>query len=94
MELKNEESTICSKDDYLIFSIQNCSDEQIKLYDKNYYYYCEDPLCNNDCPISNKRAKCIKGSNSTINSININKCICEKGWKGEKCLIKDYIKIT
>lgn len=90
--LENEKYIIKSINNYLKLTIKDCNDEQIKLFKENDYYYCEYPICNDDCPISKKAAKCVKGEIDNINLIKYNKCICEIGWIGDKCQTKDFIE--
>lgn len=59
-------------------------------YDDNNYYYCENPICKETCPISSKAAVCIKGFYEKINDIHSNYCQCPSGWIGNDCDIKDY----
>lgn len=72
-------------------TVNNCLDNQIKLYDQYGFYYCESPICNDDCPILNKTATCVKGNNTYINKKSLNKCVCENGWIGKNCETRDFI---
>jgi len=90
--LENYNQKIKLSNETFIMDIRDCDDTQIKIYNKNGFYYCEDPICYSDCPISNGTAICVKG-NLNINNIVSNKCTCLPGWIGEKCLNKDIIKI-
>ncbi|ORX67008.1 hypothetical protein BCR32DRAFT_272602, partial [Anaeromyces robustus] len=71
-------------------AINDCDVKQIKMLDKHELYYCESPVCNDDCPIANGTAECLKGDQLNINSVNLNKCVCVPGWKGYLCQTKDY----
>ncbi|OUM66752.1 hypothetical protein PIROE2DRAFT_5964 [Piromyces sp. E2] len=71
----------------IIVDIDDCSDHQIKMYDKNKFYSCENPLCSNDCPIANKTAECVKGEGNYYNKMLLNKCQCVSGWTGDKLII-------
>lgn len=77
--------------------IKECDLNQIKLYDKN-FFYCENPICSSECPVQYGHAECIKSENRSINSISLNKCVCVPGWldseTGEKCVEKDYIDFS
>ncbi|OUM60765.1 hypothetical protein PIROE2DRAFT_13403 [Piromyces sp. E2] len=82
--------------EYLNFTINDCTNEQYKIYQKSgqykyNVYHCENPICNENCPTQNNTAICIKGNNENINSIKNNKCQCTNGWKGDKCNIMDII---
>ncbi|OUM67073.1 hypothetical protein PIROE2DRAFT_5561 [Piromyces sp. E2] len=75
--------------------IDDCSNDQIKLFMKNSeYYYCENPKCNDNCP--KDKAVCVKSkiNNININDKNINICSCLAGWKGYNCELKDYLHIN
>jgi len=52
--------------------------------------YCEEPICNKDCPVGIS-AKCISYYSEGKNDINLNKCQCLPGWKGDNCKSKIYI---
>ncbi|ORX76880.1 hypothetical protein BCR32DRAFT_270994 [Anaeromyces robustus] len=73
-------------------TIDDCKKKQIKLYNKN-YYYCEEPICKDDCPLGEK-ATCIKNNNYTVNNKHYNICKCNKGWTGEQCQEKVYINLS
>ena len=74
-------------------NINDCDDSQIKMYYKDSFFYCENPICKDDCPISNGTAICIKNEDVQINKKDINKCQCVPGWIGHKCEMKDYANI-
>ncbi|ORX44484.1 hypothetical protein BCR36DRAFT_359576 [Piromyces finnis] len=76
------------------FIINDCNDEQIKMNIRENYYYCENPICNDDCPILNKTAICIKSNITNLNNKNYNECQCLPGWKGNKCNLKDFKEIS
>jgi len=73
-------------------NITDCFESQIKIYEKDKFYYCENPKCNNDCPVSNKTAECIKGEENYYNKVSLNKCQCIPGWIDDKsiCDSKKY----
>jgi len=71
--------------------INECNEEQIKMY-YNKYYYCEYPKCDlTTCP--NENANCEKGDLENINTIKSNHCICKGGWGGNNCSEKIYANI-
>lgn len=76
--------------DILKIHINECNNEQIIMHYENYYYYCENPICKDVCPILNETAICIKGFTENINNENSNYCKCLAGWKGNNCEMKDY----
>jgi len=90
LSLEYYKKNIVVKNDKFKIIINDCNEEQIKMFIKGNYYYCENPICSDDCPISNGAAICVKNSTKNINDININSCICNKGWKGDKCQLMDF----
>ncbi|OUM67071.1 hypothetical protein PIROE2DRAFT_5559, partial [Piromyces sp. E2] len=88
LSLDNENKNIFFKNDKLKLIINNCDSNQFKMYIKGKYYYCENPLCGDNCPASS--AMCIKNENKNTNDKNLNICECIKGWKGDECQLKDY----
>jgi len=60
------------------------------MYDKNRILYCENAICNENCPI-NKSAQCIPYYEENINNINKNICSCLNGWGGNNCERKIFI---
>ncbi len=90
----NDKNKINISNNKFNFNISNCDENQIKLFSKDKYFYCENPICNDDCPISNGTAICLKKKDAQFNSKNDNKCECAQGWTGDKCEMKDYAKIT
>jgi len=73
--------------------INDCDDTQIKMYNIDSYFYCENPVCSDDCPVANGTAICVKNGNAQINNKNNNECKCVQGWIGDKCETKDYANI-
>lgn len=69
--------------------VHDCNEEQIKIEDRNKIPRCEDPICDDKCPVG-KSAKCEFSSNSENNKKK-NKCICLPGYKGDYCGTKDFI---
>jgi len=68
----------------------DCKD-QIKMFDKNGIPYCENPKCNDRCPVG-VSAECKKSNNTiNVNDKNKNKCSCLPGFYGEYCEDKKYI---
>ncbi|OUM66750.1 hypothetical protein PIROE2DRAFT_5962 [Piromyces sp. E2] len=74
---------------YMNVIIKECDNKQIKII-KNNYFYCEDPICSEDCPLNEEHAECIKNSTEYKNNKLLNKCVCIPGWKGINCQNKDY----
>ncbi|OUM58115.1 hypothetical protein PIROE2DRAFT_16696 [Piromyces sp. E2] len=91
LDLENKNINISNEDIDIV--IRDCDNNQIKMFTKNYLYYCEDPICNDDCPISNGTAICKKGSLENINSVQFNLCNCIPGYIGNNCQEKDYLKL-
>lgn len=89
--LENDNKNIIIDINKIDITLKDCDKEHIKIYDKNQYYYCEQPICNDDCPVSNGTAICVKGNNENINVSKFNQCVCVNGWIGNKCQTKDYV---
>ncbi|ORX54261.1 hypothetical protein BCR36DRAFT_410804 [Piromyces finnis] len=70
--------------------INNCGENQIKMYDRNNMLYCENPECEDNCPI-NVSAYCKPFYEERKNDKSKNMCICLPGWKGPNCENKIYI---
>jgi len=77
----------------LKINVSNCKENQYKLKFHKNLFYCEDPVCSNDCPINEGKASCQKISNDKKNSISNNLCICLPGWIGEHCRNKNFINM-
>lgn len=93
MSLESEKSNnIILLDKTIDVYTEDCDDDQIKM-NLNNYYFCENPICNNECPISKGRAICIKSNIPNFNNVNLNECKCLSGWKGKKCDSKDIVII-
>ncbi|OUM60769.1 hypothetical protein PIROE2DRAFT_13407, partial [Piromyces sp. E2] len=73
-------------------TIKDCKDDYIKMYDKNNFYHCESPLCNDECPLKEKRAICIKKGSEFTNNKYSNECKCLDGWNGNNCNEKEFAK--
>ncbi|ORX64116.1 hypothetical protein BCR32DRAFT_273221 [Anaeromyces robustus] len=71
--------------------ILNCNNNQIKIYDKNNIIYCENPKCEENCPVNEQRATCVPSNKISVNSPIYNKCECLKGWDGVNCSEKVFI---
>jgi len=79
------------KIDPITVKINECDQEQIKIYYKrnSKIFYCEQPLCLESC---SNNTKCIKQSDDIhVNDKNLNICKCVSGWKGINCDEKIYI---
>ncbi|ORX55895.1 hypothetical protein BCR36DRAFT_280965, partial [Piromyces finnis] len=74
---------------YLNISIHECKEEQIKIF-KNKIFYCEIPRCEDDCPVNDNKAICMKGEDINSNDIKNNHCECLQGWIGSKCQNRNY----
>jgi len=92
LSVDNNEYNIIFENDRLKFDILDCDNEQIKINLKN-YFFCENPICNTNCPVSEEHAICIKSNYSNINSEYLNHCECLPGWKGYYCQTKDYAEL-
>ncbi|ORX79567.1 hypothetical protein BCR32DRAFT_269398 [Anaeromyces robustus] len=90
--LSLDNKNIDISDKYINVVVKNCDEEQIKMVNSKYFYYCENPICDDNCPVENKTAICVKGENNLKNNINLNYCECVKGWKEEGCKEKEYIE--
>jgi len=91
--MENEINTINYKPLNLNITIKECNDNQIKFYN-NKYFYCENPICDENCPVNSNHAECIKSINQSINNITLNECRCLPGWLGEKCEIEDRVDFS
>ncbi|OUM66433.1 hypothetical protein PIROE2DRAFT_6384, partial [Piromyces sp. E2] len=87
-----EEEIIFDKN-YIDINIGNCNKNQYQIYDNN-ILKCENPKCHDSCLEST--AKCIisDGNVHGKNIINNNKCLCNNGWIGKNCNIKDYVDFS
>eukprot|EP00833_Pecoramyces_ruminatium_P016426 jgi/Orpsp1_1/1190458/evm.model.d7180000079107.1 len=96
LSLENENMDVQFNIDTLNFTIRECNENQIVMYTNDEYYYCENPICNSNCPYldSNATAECIKDSDKNINDIKLNKCKCMVGWIGENCNQKEFINLN
>ncbi|ORX47898.1 hypothetical protein BCR36DRAFT_405219 [Piromyces finnis] len=92
--INNDNNNIALDTTYIDTYIHDCNNEQIKMYTKDGFYYCENPVCNYDCPVSNGTAICIKGENNVNNKEFLNKCQCVPGWTGDKCEIKKFTEFN
>jgi len=84
---------IIIENDNFNIMINDCDKTQIKMYYKDSYFYCENPICDADCPVSNGTAICVKNEDVQTNNKNKGKCECVPGWIGDKCETKDYANI-
>ncbi|OUM60857.1 hypothetical protein PIROE2DRAFT_13300 [Piromyces sp. E2] len=74
--------------------VNGCDSNQIKMYDKNGILYCESPKCKSNCPILTSASCEAPAKNfEKINDINLNKCVCNPGWLGSYCDIKNYVDL-
>jgi len=89
LDNNNNNNIVFSKEN-ITFDIKDCDPEQIKIFDKENFYYCENPICDDNCPITNGRAVCVKNNDIHINNIKYNKCECLDGFIGEQCQLQDY----
>jgi len=60
------------------------------MYDKNGILHCENPICDNRCPIE-ITAYCKSFYEENINDINKNECKCLPGWKSTFCGDRQYV---
>ncbi|OUM63626.1 hypothetical protein PIROE2DRAFT_9772 [Piromyces sp. E2] len=77
------------------FIVKSCDDGQYNVYDQNNILVCENPICNDSCPV-NSTAKCIisDGNIYSKNIIKHNICKCNEGWAGELCDIKIFVDFS
>ncbi|OUM65923.1 hypothetical protein PIROE2DRAFT_6994 [Piromyces sp. E2] len=83
------DNNIQFKTNNITIQISKCNDNQIQMYDRNDILYCEDPKCEDSCPISKNSAFCYPSENNKYNDPKLNHCYCIYGWEGEFCIIKD-----
>ena len=81
--------------DQFEINVENCKENQVRLFDEKQVPYCENPKCYNDCPVG-VRAECIAHNstligNTLINNEQNNECRCLPGFTGNKCSEKEYI---
>ncbi|ORX43920.1 hypothetical protein BCR36DRAFT_399767 [Piromyces finnis] len=88
--IDNYNEDIQLKFDDIEIVVNDCWDNQIKMYDSKDILYCVDPICRDDCPVPNA-AVCIAGYNEKINNIESNICQCLPGLKGDHCNIKIFV---
>ncbi|ORX79035.1 hypothetical protein BCR32DRAFT_269702 [Anaeromyces robustus] len=88
-----ENNKINFKNEELKIDIVDCNDNQIKLYNEKRFYYCQDPICDVTCPVSEGKAMCKKGDFDKNQNTYLNQCVCIPGWTGKQCEFKVYAKI-
>eukprot|EP00833_Pecoramyces_ruminatium_P000369 jgi/Orpsp1_1/1174401/evm.model.c7180000049960.1 len=92
LNLENEKIKIKFSKEKFDITIENCGDKQIKIMDKSKFYYCENPICDDSCPVLNGTSECLKSEKENINSVSLNKCQCLPGWNGNRCENRDFIE--
>ncbi|ORX80652.1 hypothetical protein BCR32DRAFT_268738 [Anaeromyces robustus] len=63
-------------------NIADCGTNEIKLYNSDGFYYCEEPKCRSH--LNEDNVICIKG-NDYINDPDLNHYICKDGMTGDNC---------
>jgi len=86
--IENYHEDVSFNFDKIKIYVSNCKNNQIKMY-KNHISYCENAQCLNSC--SNNTLMCKPYYKERINDVNLNECICNKGWDGKFCDIKQFI---
>ncbi|OUM66486.1 hypothetical protein PIROE2DRAFT_59375 [Piromyces sp. E2] len=64
----------------IIITVNNCNDDQIRMYDKDNNFYCENSKCNEKCNVGIS-ASCIPFYKENINDKDKNTCECYSGWE-------------
>jgi len=88
--IENYNDDIIFKFNDIEIEVLTCLTGQIKMKNKNKILYCENPICNDKCPI-NSTAICEAYYSENINDINKNECKCLSGWGGVYCKNKIFI---
>ncbi|ORX56013.1 hypothetical protein BCR36DRAFT_175699 [Piromyces finnis] len=73
--------------------VLSCKSNQVKMKNKNKILYCENPICDDKCPIGIS-AICEASKEENVNDFNKNKYKCLKGWHGINCQDKDYMNFS
>ncbi|KAG4085267.1 hypothetical protein H8356DRAFT_1298496 [Neocallimastix lanati (nom. inval.)] len=89
----NYKETININFDDIEIKVLTCKENQIKMYDKNGILHCENPICDNRCPIE-ITAYCKSFYEENINDINKNECKCLPGWKSTFCGDRQYVDFS
>jgi len=74
----------------IIIKIDDCSKDQIRMFDRNNNLYCENPICIDSCPVGSS-ASCEPYYKEKINDKTKNICTCYPGWKGDDCEEKIFV---
>jgi len=86
------ENEIVFERNYIDIVVESCGNNQITVKDKNNFIYCENPMCLSSCPVGiNAECDSFENNTSGINNEKLNKCVCNKGWKGKHCDEKIYV---
>jgi len=89
--LENYKNDIIFNFNEIKVQIDECSNDQIKMVDKNGCPFCENPVCEESCPVGIS-AKCVPASSIVnINDKTKNICECYLGWQGTDCDIKLFV---
>ncbi|KAG4088500.1 hypothetical protein H8356DRAFT_1280889 [Neocallimastix lanati (nom. inval.)] len=92
ISLEHENNKVILTNKEINVKLEKCDKEQIKITDKHNFYSCENPICEESCPILNGTAECIKGYKENINSIELNQCKCLPGWEEINCDKRVFVK--
>jgi len=88
--IENYKNNIVFQFNDIKIKINDCNDDQIKMYNNNGMPYCETPICNPKCPVEIS-AYCKSYSNEPINNPSLNICECLPGYNGTNCENKIFI---
>ncbi|ORX82768.1 hypothetical protein BCR32DRAFT_292411 [Anaeromyces robustus] len=96
IESKESDIIVDFQKDIFNGKIKDCGQNEIKIFDQNKFYHCEEPECTYLCPILSNKAECLKSTineENNINDPNNNICSCYSGWSGPYCEMPIYADV-
>ncbi|ORX82804.1 hypothetical protein BCR32DRAFT_292364 [Anaeromyces robustus] len=84
INIENYNRNIDLKFNTIKIKVTSCEENQIIFYDKDKILYCENPICDESCPVD-VSAICKPYYKELINDAKLNNCTCLDGWNGDHC---------